>query len=185
MKNNKLAVRYAKSLLALMVERGKVDTAFLDMVLVDNTIAENTDLRAMLVSPVIGKSGKLKVMSAIFGNKVSSDTSAFLNIIINKGREYHLQEIAGAFVSLVKKHRNILSAELTTAIVADSAILDKVRAIVAGVHQGGIEITEKVDPNVLGGFLLKVDDKMIDASLTSKLNELRQEFLKNPYVAGF
>jgi len=185
MRNNKLAVRYAKSLLALTVERGEIERAFSDMALIENTIAESSDLRAMLVSPVIGKSGKLKVMNAIFNNKVSVETSAFLTIIVNKGREYHLEEIAGAFVSLVKKHRNILSAELTTAIPADSAILEKVKAIISAVHNGGIEIAEKVDPNVLGGFLLKVDDKLIDASLTGKLRELRQEFLKNPYVAGF
>jgi F-type H+-transporting ATPase subunit delta len=185
MKNTKVAARYAKSLMALMTERGEVDAAYIDMQSVDAVLSESKDLRVVMTSPVINKDKKINIAEAIFGGSVSASTMAFMRIIINKGREMHLAEIAEAFVALVKKSRNVLTAELITAGPVDDGIRAKIRALIAQIHSGEVELIEKINPETIGGFVLKVDDRMIDASVASKLNELRQEFLKNPYVAGF
>lgn len=186
MQNTKAAVRYARSLFDLASERGELEQVSADMQLVDKTIRENRELEVVLRSPVIKPDKKEAIFSAIFDGKLSTTTSAFFNLLIKKRREGVVVEIARQFVILYLANNEIEEAVLTTA----APISDEFRAKIKGLieKQTGhskIELEERVDSKIIGGFVLRFGDRQIDTSLERELELLRREFDKNLYVKDY
>lgn len=182
MRETRVASRYAKSLLNLAVEKNVLEEVYKDMLLVDDVVNNNKDLLLLLKSPIIKSDKKQSILTSVFGSKVSQMTNSFLTIIISKGREYLVGDIAASFVALYKTKKGIITAELTTAIALDKELKDKIIKLVNPNNQQ-VEFVEKIDKDIIGGFIVRVDDKQVDASVLRKIADLKQEFSKNPYVA--
>lgn len=186
MKGIRISSRYAKSLLALSNEKGKTDEVFADMALVSSTIAENRDLKVLLMSPVIKPDTKLKVLNAIFASKTSEMSKLFIELLTKKGREGMLGEIADSYVAQVKEFKNVVSAHVVSAIALDDETRSTMKGLAAKLAQGKtIELTEKIDADLIGGFILQVGDHRVDASVSGEIKGLKREFQKNPYVPEF
>jgi F-type H+-transporting ATPase subunit delta len=107
----------------------------------------------------------------------------FVTLLANKGREMLLEEVAGSFVDQVKKHKNITTAEVVSAVALDESTRSRVEALAVKMAGGVIDLKEKVDADLIGGFVLRVGDQQVDASVSSEIRDLRRSFEKNPYVA--
>jgi F-type H+-transporting ATPase subunit delta len=174
-----VATRYAKSLLQLANEKGQLEKVYADMQLVKNICEENKEFRNFLTSPIIKTDKKVAVIKEIVSGKVSEITSGFLTVLTQKRRESYINEIAKAFISQYKQHKNILTAVITSAIGIDAAIKTKVLELVKQTTTGEVELVEKVDKDLIGGFILTIGDKQVDASVSRKLNDLRKAFSVN------
>lgn len=183
MRNTKVAHRYAKSLLDLAAERGEVEQVERDMVALAHMAKESRELRAVLGSPVIKGDLKEKVLNALFGAGQSKLGGAFMKILADKGRVNYLPDIAVRYVELVKARNGVLSAEVRTAAPLTEEMRNRIVEVISKMRPGVPEIKEIIDPEVIGGFVLKVEDNMIDASVSSQLRKLRREFTDNPYEA--
>ncbi|RYY85349.1 MAG: ATP synthase F1 subunit delta [Chitinophagaceae bacterium] len=183
MPNPRLAARYAKSLLDLAIERGQLEEAYADMQLLQRVVRSSRDLTTMLRSPVISADKKQAVMNAITAGQVGELTNAFIRLLIHKGREGDLPEIATAFISQYKKHKGIHVVKLTTASPLSEELQNK---IVAQVKKSGnldhIELETTVNPDLIGGFVLQTGDKLIDASISSELKAIGRQFDKNDFI---
>ncbi|MDA0881870.1 MAG: ATP synthase F1 subunit delta [Bacteroidetes bacterium] len=175
----KVAIRYAKSLMELAESKGSVDAAMADMSLIENTIKANKELVMLLSSPVVDMAKKEKVLMAIFGDKISDISKDFVQLITRKGREGDLLAIADRFIALVKERRNIHQAVVTSATPLTAAAKTELLGMVQKIKAGEVELTEKIDPSIIGGFILRVDDSMIDASVLARFRKLRQDFSVN------
>jgi F-type H+-transporting ATPase subunit delta len=182
MKGAKAASRYAKSLLSLAVEQKVLDTAYSDMKLIDDTCDQNRELQALLKSPVIKGDKKQAVMNAVFGAKLSPITAGFIKLIIQHRREDMLHEIADSFVKQYKAHKNIGVAEVITAAPLKADAKNKLMEVLRKQEGREMEIVEKVDPSLIGGLIVRIGDKQFDGSISRKLNDLKKDFSKNPYV---
>jgi F-type H+-transporting ATPase subunit delta len=184
MPNPRLASRYAKSLLDLSVEQNTVEPTLQDINLLDSICRQSPDFVNVLRSPIIKADKKQHIIDAVMGSKLHPLTQSFIKLLVSKGRESNLPEIAAAFISQYKVMKNIKTAKLTTAVpVSDSikqAIRGKVLDAMPGMH---IELKEEVNPELIGGFVLQVEDKLVDASVRRDLNDVKAQFLKNIYVS--
>jgi len=185
MKGTKSAPRYAKSLMSLAIEQNSLEVAFADMKLIDDTCDQNRDLQILLRSPVVKADKKQAVMNAVFADKLSPIAAGFVKLIIAHRRENILHEIADSFVRQYKAHKNIGVAEITTSTKLNADAKAKILAELKKQEGREMEIVEKVDPAVIGGLIIRVGDKQYDGSIARKLNDLRKEFSKNPYVPAF
>lgn len=181
MRNTKAAARYAKSLMELAIEQGKLDRCLEDMQMVDTVLDENRELRAVLKSPVIKVDKKLAILKQIFSDKLDTLTIEFLRIVGEKGRDSILVDIVESFVQQVKVHKNILVAKVISAAPITDEIRTKIEALIHQIHNGKLQLVEEVDKKIIGGFILNIADKRIDASVAGKIRELRKEFENNPY----
>jgi len=183
MSNIRIASRYAKSLLDLAIEQGKLEKAVDDIKLFQDAIS-NRDLLLMVKSPIINGDKKRSVFKAIFDGKIDELTSAFFDIIIKKSRESALPEISQAFMAQYKVHKNITTATVTTAAPIDEEQLGKIKSemVNLGLGSGSIELVKKIDPEIIGGFILEVNDKLYDASVKSRLAKVKKEILDNTYI---
>ena len=109
----------------------------------------------------------------------------FVNIITTKKRESLLSAIAKSFISLYKAHNNIESATVTTAMPLTESLKHEVIKHIKEGSDKSVELTEVVDGNIIGGAIIRMGDKQLDASVSSELSELRQMFNKNLYLQDF
>lgn len=176
---SRLAQRYAESILELAEENSHLDRVYQDAIFLMNTIRDSRDLQRILASPIVKTEKKLKVLRAIFGTHLSDLYMRFIDLITRKNRENHLADISKEIVNLYKKKFNILTAEVITAVPLTEDLREKVRDKVA--HLGkSVELIEKVEPDVLGGFLIRVADRQLDRTIARQLADIRIEFSKNP-----
>ena len=176
---SQVATRYAKSLLDFALERNELEAVAADMALIANTCASSKDLRLMLKSPIIKQEKKLEVIKKVFGGEIGSVTLNFLSVISGKKREDILPEIANAFTTVYCKHLGIVVAEITSAVPLSDAEREKAIGVVKGMGSGKVELTEKIDKSIIGGFIIRVGDKLYDASVASRITALKRTFSKN------
>lgn len=186
MSQKRAASRYAKSLIGLADEKGVLEEVNQDMRLFNEVCEQNHDFMLMLKNPVIKHDKKRQILQEIFSNKVHDLTSAIFDIITRKNREPILPAIAKEFILLYNAKKGVQVATLTTAVPVSDDLREKVREMVLKIGgRKSVELKEIVDPDLIGGYILKVGDKQIDDSLQSKLNKLGHEYSYNPFVKEF
>lgn len=180
--NSKTARRYAKALLSFAIEQKELETVAAEMKLIADTCVTSPDLVNLLKSPVVKPAKKREILDKIFAGKIGTITLKFLKLVTQKKREDQLPEIASAFQYVYREHRGIVTAEIITAVPLDEAGRKKALAFISKLYDK-VELTEKVDKDLIGGFIIRVDDKRYDESVSRKLNSLKREFAKNPYIS--
>jgi len=186
MSDIRAASRYVKSLLGLAVEKNVLDQVHNDMLLFANVVEQNHDFLLMLNNPVIKHYKKRAILEQIFKGRVNDLTLAIFDIITRKNREPLLPSIAREFHNAYNVHKNIGKASVTTATPLDAKLKAEIEAIAVKLSdKGQVELTQKVDKDLIGGFILNVGDKQIDASIKNKLKSLKTKFNENPFVKEF
>lgn len=175
--DSQVARRYAKSLLEFAIERNELEAVASDMKLIFNTCQENRDLRTMLKSPIIKSEQKLAVIQKLFSGEIGSISLNFLTVIAEKERENILPEIARAFKAVYNQYLGIISAEIISAIPLSDAERSKAKNVLQELGDK-IELHEKIDKNIIGGFIIRVGDKQYDASVASRIKAIKREFSK-------
>ena len=177
MKDSKTAARYAKALLGLSLDGGKLDSVYSNMQSLSETIKGSSDLQSLINNPVIKGTDKLTVFSSLFATDFEESTMNTINLLLNNKREGLLAEVANQFIIQYKSHKNIVTAEVISATKLDEELKNKVLSLLK--HDGEVEIIEKVDASLIGGFIVRVGDKQIDASIATKFKQLRKEISLN------
>ncbi|WP_295767784.1 ATP synthase F1 subunit delta [uncultured Mucilaginibacter sp.] len=171
-----VASRYAKSLIDLAEEKNNLEAIKQDMTFFVETLKANTQLQAVLRNPIISHDKKLKVLQGIFSGKVDVATDAFFKIMVDKSRAELLYPTAGEFINQYNLKKNIVTATVTSATALSEAnrlqIINEVKALAGG----EVILKEKVDPALIGGFVLKVGDRQIDTSVATSLKNLKKDF---------
>lgn len=178
----RIAKRYAKSLLDLSVEQNSLDKTYKDLELILKVYRENRELSAVLRSPIVKFDKKRSILQAIFKGKVGELTLLFLNLICNKNRAAHLRAIAREFMVEYREHKGIQTASITTAVVLSQDMKEEILKIVKDISgKNSIELEEKIDEDIIGGYILKVGDKQINDSIRGRLKDLDVALIDKGY----
>jgi len=174
--SNKLINRYAIALLEIAQEKK------IDKVIFSNTADfiricdANRDFYHLIKNPVFLGARKIAIIKKLFTDKFDEMFISFIRIVINHGREHYLKEIFLEYLKLYKTSLGIIEAEIITAVELDDDFLAKFSSVVkklSGFEQS--ELTNKVDEHIIGGFILKFEDKILDASVSEKLRQLKKQ----------
>lgn len=186
MVDSRAASRYAKSLLGLAIEQKSVEQVSDDMKLFIQVIEQNKSFDLMLRNPIIKHDKKRDILEKLFKGKVNALTLAIFDIITRKNREPLLAAIAREFQNQYNEFKSIGKATITTATPLDAKLRAEFEEMVKKLsNKKQVELAEKVDASMIGGFVLNVGDRQIDASIKSKLKSLKVEFSQNPYIKEF
>ena len=185
MKNAKLSGRYAKALHQFAIEQNVEEAVYQDILLLTTVFKENAELRAVIESPVIVASKKESIFKALFQDKINPVTLGFLDLIIVKRREPSLTGIFEQFVKCYYEKHHIRSAVVTTAMELNPVLADRIKGILEEQTHSTILLKQVVDPKLIGGFVVRVDDFLFDASILGRINRLKAEFSHNLYQVGY
>jgi F-type H+-transporting ATPase subunit delta len=183
MRQTRVAGRYSKALFDLAQETGQVEEVKKDIDLIRSI--KHDELTRVLVSPVINGEMKVRIFDAVFSAHISKLTLSFFNLIFKKGRSVAIVDILESFDDHYRNFRKIEVVELTTAEAMSPAMADEMRAklqtlpIYAGKT---VELREKVDERIIGGFVAQFDGQLFDASIRHDLQYIKKHFVENMYV---
>lgn len=182
MKGTQLASRYAKSLFEFAIEQQCLNVVYDNMLELSSICKTNKDFRLMLSNPIIKIDKKQAIINALFSKAFHAITLSFLNLIFKKRREESIDKIAEEFVLLYKRKQNIKTAYLRSAVKLDESSKKLITERLAKQTNATIEIIEEVDPSLIGGFVITIEDKQFDASVLKGINRLTKEFGTNIYL---
>jgi F-type H+-transporting ATPase subunit delta len=177
-----VAARYAKSLIDLAIETKQLEQVRKDMQLIKEVCTHNHDFVLLLESPIVKTDRKMAIFKTIFNGKISATTQTFLNLIATRRREGYIDDIANAFDDQYKLYKNITTVKVETAVALDAKLKKQILDIVKQSATGEIDLIEKINPSLIGGFVLTVNDRQVDQSVKRKLNNLRKDFSSNLYL---
>lgn len=166
--------RYANALFEAGLELDKLKEFQKDLEYINNILEYEPKIQAILSHPKISKDEKKDLLNNIFGKNVSQEMLNFLYIIVDKRREKHLMEIAKEFNKLFNEQENIIEVTAITAVPMDSKSQEKLKVIIGNKVSKNINLKNIVDPSILGGVLLKIENKIIDGSIKSQLQNIER-----------
>ncbi len=179
MDESAISVRYAKAVFTLSLEKNKLQSLKNDMEIIYSACKDSSDFNLLLKSPVVKTSEKIKLLNLIFENRIDSLTQNFLTLITQNKRELFIPAISRNVLEFIRKEKNIKSAVLTTAGKIDHSIINKIQKILEKELGGEVELAQKVNPKIIGGLILRIDDKQYDGSVATQLKKVKQEFIKS------
>ncbi|WP_034920278.1 ATP synthase F1 subunit delta [Gillisia sp. CAL575] len=182
MKSTRAAQRYAKAILDLAKDQDAAEAVNNDMVSINETISSSEELQEVLASPVVKDNVKKSALKEIF-KSVHTITLGAFDILVDNNRIIQLQSVAKRYTALFNEMNHIQVAHVTTAVPLDAnlevKILDKVKELTGNVAT----LQSKVDPSILGGFILRVGDLQYNTSVAKSLSNLSRELTNNTYIS--
>ena len=175
---SRAAIRYAKALLNLALEKKKADKVNDDMLSIANGIASSDELSEALKNSVIRAEDKKNVIEKVFP-KTESLTKDLFDLLIKNNRFGLLEGIANQYTELYKEYNNEEVASVTTAVAMTKELEKKVLAKIKDLTDKKVTVENIVDESIIGGFVLRVGDMQFDASIANKLSNLKREFTLN------
>lgn len=185
MSYSKITLRYTAAFFDLAEENKLLEKVSADMAVLKSICLSNRDLVNMFGNPVISADRKKRAFHQIFGNSFQPLTLKFVDLMIRKRREKYLPSISDAFDALYKESKGIKTAFVASAIALEEKEKLSVLNILKRITDKQIDLVESVKPNLIGGFIINVDDYQIDQSMATKIKELKKDFEKNLYIKGF
>ena len=185
MSNTRLAHRYAKSIIDLSIERNQLEVVYADMKYLQAVCKASAEFRNLLASPIIKADKKEVIIRAVTAVNVSELTNAFTKLLTTKGREGDLFEITNSFIAQYNEMKGIHTVKLTTAVAISEELKQSIQLKANTANTTGtVELETKVNPDLIGGFVLEFDNKLVDASIQRDLKDMKKQFLKNYYVSA-
>ena len=172
MNNGKISIRYAKALLSSAKEAKVEDKVYSEMTTLESAFAQFKLLKQAMTNPTLTKEEKIKLLNAVFNNKASKLTQGFIALVVENSREDYFYRIALSYQELYRKEKNIVVTHLTTAIELDESLKKKIVNSVEEQEKSKVELREEVNPDIIGGYILDIDGKRLDASIIRQLSKL-------------
>jgi F-type H+-transporting ATPase subunit delta len=176
MNDSKISVRYCKAIFQSALEKKILDKVYQDMIFIAE-ICKIPETKEFLHSPIIIPSKKEAIFHKILEGNVEDITLSLIDLIVKNGREIFLPAIARNFIHETKKFKGITESVLTTAVTVDEKVRKQVTDLISDVFKTKVELQENIDPEIVGGFILQIDDNYIDASIRNKLRKIRKELI--------
>lgn len=181
MNHSKIAVRYAKALFELAKEKQLTEAIKKDMAIVQTISRSVHEFQLLIDSPTIKSSKKKEIMGKLFSSSMQKLSLDFLYLIIENKREAHIQDIARNFLDIARKDLGIKSANFISAIEINDETAQKIKQITEKVFNTKIDLNLDVKPQILGGYVLRVEDKQFDASISTKLTYVKRHLINDEF----
>jgi len=173
-----ISTRYAKALMMVGAENQCLDAMKVDLELIGTIIHDNQMFRQLLNSPVIKPEKKRKVMNELLEKQVNSSlTLNFISLIIHNRREFLLADIVRDFIDLYEKSKGIKRALVVSAGEIDENAKQQLQRQLNSLFKADVQLTADINPDLIGGFMLRVGDNQYDASLSSGLKRIKKQMI--------
>jgi F-type H+-transporting ATPase subunit delta len=182
MNDSKIPVRYAKALFQTALSHQVLEEIERDVRKIMNLYRDSDDFMVFLQSTVIRKSKKATLFSLIFSENVHPLTMRFLLLLTEKRREDKLPDICRNLLDLIREHQGITPVMVTTATPLTGETRNSIRQYLTLQTGRTIELSEKVQPGIIGGLILRIGDLQFDGSISHQLKKVRESLLNREVI---
>jgi len=179
MASSRIASRYSKSLYDLAKQGEELSSVKNDMDTVADVCSGSKDLINLLRNPIVTTKDKQAVLAKVFSS-CSPTTLNFISYLVGKKREAELPMIADQFISSYDEMKGISRATVVSAIPLGDSTMNKLKSYIKGlIGSEELELKNIVDPTIIGGMVIKHEDRLLDLSVAKELREIRKELIYN------
>lgn len=172
--------RYAKALYKLALEHGDSTKLYDAMKLGAASFVANPDLQKTLANPFVSREDKQSLLLAAVGPDVDKDYQSFVRLVLDHGRENFAHRMMLDYQKIYRRANNISQVEIITAKNMPEDKIRRIKDLISGSFPGrSFEYTLKIDPKIVGGFVIDVDSVRMDASISNGIEQLRQKLLSS------
>ena len=176
MDNGKLSVRYARALFQTAQEQGSEEAVYDGLTrFAHNYMLAIAQFNEVLADPIVARDEKVKLMGMAVGEPLHDTLRQFIAFVAGQKRENKMFLIAMKYMEMYRAKHNILSTQVTTSTELPEATYDKIKAFVKQTFDADAEIDVKIDPSLIGGFILDIENTRMDASVVGQLNALKNK----------
>ncbi|MDQ2079224.1 F0F1 ATP synthase subunit delta [Xanthobacteraceae bacterium Astr-EGSB] len=169
-----MAGRYATALFELAVEANAIDSVSTDLGRLDGLIVGNPDLTRLVRSPVFSSEDQLRALSAVLDKIAITGLAArFLKLVTSNRRLFAVRDMIRAYRALVARHRGEVSARVTVAEMPSDKRVAEIKDALKTVTGKDVALDISVEPSIIGGLIVQLGSRMVDASLRTKLNAIK------------
>jgi len=173
-----ISLRYATALLDFARETNSMEKVYGEAKLLTLMFMKMSELAIVLDNPVLPTAEKRQLMLNAAGGKTSKTFEKFTDLLLRNNRESQIRNIMLSFIDLYRKQKNIRYGKLTTASAVDEVTGERLMALVTDNVGGTLELEKVIDPAIMGGFILEVEDVRWDASISGQLTRIKNEFIE-------
>ena len=169
-----MAGRYATALFDLARETNAIDAVKADLERFDALVAESSDLARLVRSPVFSADEQLQALSAVLDRAgIGGLAARFLKLVTTNRRLFAVRDMVRGYRELVAQHKGEATAEITVAEPLKDDHIAALRSALKAVSGKDVDLNVKVDPAIIGGLVVKLGSRMVDTSLRTKLNAIK------------
>ena len=170
---------YGEALFELAIEENRLDEFLEEAELALKVIRENPDFSALMNHPRIDMDEKVQVVENVFGNNLSAEVTGLMRLIVQKDRYDQVEEILTWFIDEVKRQKGIGKAEVVSATELSAGQKEQIeKRLLETTSYKQMEMSYQVDPSLIGGLRIRIEDRVVDSSISSRLYELEKDLLK-------
>jgi len=147
------------------------------------TMKSSKELAAAINSPIIDSAKKLAILKAVFEGGFQNITNLFINLVVSKGREVELSLIAEAYIHEYKRQLGIKEGLLVSATALSEENRTSLYLQAEQIAGGKVSMVEKIDPTLIGGYILRINDLQLDQSVRTRLGKLKESLLDHSYIS--
>ena len=174
---SRVAKRYSRALFQLALEEKKLEEVENDFIQIEDLSHESDEFKNFISNPLISEIEKAEIMAELFKDKLSAIGYNFLQLLTNKKRSSLLPDVIEEFQLMILQHRNILQGELVSVVDLSDTQIEKIKANIEKLTGKSVLFDMRLDPSIIGGFIVKVEDMIIDNSIRFQLNKLRERLV--------
>jgi F-type H+-transporting ATPase subunit delta len=178
-----VATVYAEALYESALEGGAVEEVAADVASFAEAVAGSEELHGFLANPEVESRSKKGAVVAL-SEGAHPLVSNFLQVLVDRGRIAELGEIAQAFAERVARARGLLDVEAVTAVPLPDDLRARIVELIREKTGSEVELTETVDPEILGGLVLRIGGIVVEGSVRHRIDELRRELRAAPVEAA-
>jgi len=178
MASDPLVRSYAEALFQVARAEETLDRVEEELTRLSRSLDSNAELREFLSNPQISSDGKKSALFQIFGGKVSPITLHWMNMVVDQGRQRRLPALIEAFLTLTEDARDKVTAEVITSIPLSEDLTKRLEQELSKVTKKRVFLKPMVDDSILGGVIVKIENKVIDGSVKHRLEEIKNEMIK-------
>ncbi|UMY15586.1 F0F1 ATP synthase subunit delta [Methylobacterium organophilum] len=169
-----VAGRYALALFELARDERQVDSVAADLDRFDYLLKESADLRRLVKSPAFSAEEQTAAVTAVLAKAGISGLAAnFIKLSASNRRLFALPDMIRAFREKVRESKGVVRAEIRVAEKPSDALIEEIKIALREVAGAEVDLDLHVDPSLIGGLVVKISSRMVDASLRTKLNSIR------------
>ena len=178
MNEGPITVRYVKALYQLASESKRLDNIITDINLLISCLLESPEFKLLMETPLVKAERKQSIFRGIFAEHLHDLTLRFLDLLIQNKREIYLKNICHYFLYYHKSKQGIKEAVITTAQPLTPKHRREIFDFISHKFNMAIDLNEKINPDIIGGFILQIEDQRINASLQYQLSKVKRELIQ-------
>nr|WMP12252.1 ATP synthase subunit delta [Laurencia verruciformis] len=168
-----VALPYAEALLGIAKDDSSLDDFTQNLSSISEILSESKELRELLFNPIVDNVLKKEILKSLFANQVNDSILNFLYILVDRRRISSLDLIIEKYLELNYRLESIVMAEISSAVdLHDSQVEALTKQIKLMTQSSKVRLIVNINPSLIGGFVIKIGSKIIDTSLSGKLNKI-------------